>query len=577
MNKCHSKESGELYNVDELHLLASKWYLKNGFLSEGIEHAIKGRDYKLVASLIEDEWADMDKNLESKTWLNWAKEIPVQIQEQYPLICAGYAWALLDSGILDGVEEKLKTAEDYILKQTSFKELNDHKKEGVVIINEEKYQLLPTIISTARAYYYALIGDIDTSLKYALEAKQLNETGKNYNKDVANTMIGLAQFTNGDLKNAYNTINDNHNNIELQIMSSIILGKIKIEQGNLFQASDIYEKALQFSQKELGKFTALIPSLYLGLGNIKLLKGDLNDAHKYLMQSEETSKISSLPTWKSNWNILEGLLQEHQGYFVKALDSYKVASEHHFKSPVPDVISIDMLKIRILLKQEKIYEALDWVNKDHLEIEDEITYLKEYQYITFVRVLIAQYKHFSKSSSLRDASHLITRLSPAIKSGKRHGRLIELKVLQALIYDLNGHMERALESIKEALNIAESEGLINEFILDGAQIYHLLIHNDIIGMNPKLITKIVKTIDEVRNNHNLNSDREMYSENLIKLSKREFEVLRLLGKGYSNRKIAIELYLALSTVKNYNQNLFSKLQVSSRTEAISKAIDLGLL
>ncbi|KFZ26077.1 MAG: Serine/threonine-protein kinase PknK [Candidatus Izimaplasma bacterium HR2] len=577
INECQSKESEVSYCADELHLLASEWYIENGFLSEGIEHAIKGRAYELVASLIEDVWADMDKNLESKTWLKWADEIPVQIQEQHPLICAGYAWALLDSGILDGVEERLKIAENYILSQILSKELHTPKKEDDVIVDEENYRLLPTIIATARAYYYALIGDVANSSKYAYEAKKLNETGENYNKDVANTIIGLAQFTNGDLNDAYNTMSNNSNNKELQIMSSTVLGKLKIEQGNLFQAFDIYQNALQFSQNEQGKFIALIPSLYLGLGNIELLRSNIDKAYLYLKQSEEASKISSLLTWKSDWYILEGLIREYQGYFENSMDSFSLAFEHRFKSPVPDVEPIDTIRVRILLKQGKLYEALDWVNRNHLAIEDEITYLNECQYITFTRVLISQYKHSHKSKHLKDAIRLISRLSPAIKSGMRMGRLIELKILQAIIYDLNGNKDQALETIKEVIANAELEGNISGLILEGFQIYNLLIHTDVVGVNPKLVIKIVKIIDEIRIIHNPNSNQKVYSDNLINLSKREFEILRLLAKGYSNQEIANNLYLALSTVKNYIQNLFSKLQVNSRTEAISKAIKIGLL
>jgi LuxR family maltose regulon positive regulatory protein len=61
------------------------------------------------------------------------------------------------------------------------------------------------------------------------------------------------------------------------------------------------------------------------------------------------------------------------------------------------------------------------------------------------------------------------------------------------------------------------------------------------------------------------------------LSKREFEVLQLVAKGLSNRQIAEQLFLAISTIKGYNQRIFAKLQVSRRTEAVARARELGLL
>jgi LuxR family maltose regulon positive regulatory protein len=61
------------------------------------------------------------------------------------------------------------------------------------------------------------------------------------------------------------------------------------------------------------------------------------------------------------------------------------------------------------------------------------------------------------------------------------------------------------------------------------------------------------------------------------LSPRELEILQLVAQGLSNREIAERLFLALSTVKGHNRNIFDKLQVHRRTEAVARARELGLL
>jgi LuxR family maltose regulon positive regulatory protein len=61
------------------------------------------------------------------------------------------------------------------------------------------------------------------------------------------------------------------------------------------------------------------------------------------------------------------------------------------------------------------------------------------------------------------------------------------------------------------------------------------------------------------------------------LSKRELEVLQLIAQGLSNHEIGERLFLALDTVKGHNRNIYSKLQVQRRTEAIARARELGLL
>ena len=61
------------------------------------------------------------------------------------------------------------------------------------------------------------------------------------------------------------------------------------------------------------------------------------------------------------------------------------------------------------------------------------------------------------------------------------------------------------------------------------------------------------------------------------LSQRELEVLQLIAQGLSNREISVRLFLAVITVKGHNRNIFRKLQVRRRTEAIARARELGLL
>ena len=61
------------------------------------------------------------------------------------------------------------------------------------------------------------------------------------------------------------------------------------------------------------------------------------------------------------------------------------------------------------------------------------------------------------------------------------------------------------------------------------------------------------------------------------LSQRELEILKLITQGLSNREIGERLFLALDTVKGHNRKIFDKLEVQSRTEAIARARELGLL
>jgi two-component system, NarL family, response regulator LiaR len=94
---------------------------------------------------------------------------------------------------------------------------------------------------------------------------------------------------------------------------------------------------------------------------------------------------------------------------------------------------------------------------------------------------------------------------------------------------------------------------------------------------PKARVEIVVVEKEVYVNRNENFvlDQSLVSE--LELSKRELEILNLLAEGHSNQEIAAKLFVSLSTVKTHNQNLFEKLNVKRRIQAVEKAKRLNLI
>jgi len=92
---------------------------------------------------------------------------------------------------------------------------------------------------------------------------------------------------------------------------------------------------------------------------------------------------------------------------------------------------------------------------------------------------------------------------------------------------------------------------------------------------PKIRTVVVEKEVIVTRNENFVLNTSMIDE--LDLSKRELEILGLLAEGLSNQEIAARLFVSLSTVKTHLQNLFQKLDVKRRTQAIEKAKRLGLI
>lgn len=556
-------------NVSELHSRASQWYENNDLINDAIHHAVLGKDFERAAALIEMSWPQMDQNLQSGVWLSWVKQIPDEIVQLRPILCLGYAWALLDSGAFEGCETRLNDAEKCIEKLSENK-VQQTEGVNIVVVDEEQYKILPATIAAARGYLALVRGDVKTAIHYIKNALKLFPKGEYYNKDVISTMLGLAQWTNGEIEDAFKTITSCTKNKTMQIMVAVVLAELNLEQGKLDQAFMIYEKALLDTIDKKNIYQIPIASFYIGLGNIELLRANLDKVEVLLQKSMEQAKKGALPNWQYKWYLLKAQLSESKGEFDSAFELYNKSERYYLEDPLPDTYPLSALKVRVLIKQGKIHTALEYVKKQRLSIDDALSYLSEFEHITLVRVLIADYRYFNNDNALSDAKQLIKRLLIEAKKGKRTGKVIELYILQTLAEEYSGSLELALKSLRIAIKLAETEEYIQIFIDEGIHIYLLLLK---LTVDNAYFSKLLDTFEKTM----ALSESKLTQMAIEPLTKREQEVLLLIAEGLSNREISEKLFLALSTVKNYNQNLYEKLEVKNRTAAIKRARELGLV
>ena len=119
-------------------------------------------------------------------------------------------------------------------------------------------------------------------------------------------------------------------------------------------------------------------------------------------------------------------------------------------------------------------EALGWAREQGLSVEDDLSYLREFEHITLARVLLAQYTSDRADRSLREAMGLLERLLQAAEAGERTGSVIEILVVQALAHQVQGDIPAALVPLERALTLAEPEGYVRMFVDEGPPMALLL-------------------------------------------------------------------------------------------------------
>jgi len=191
--------------------------------------------------------------------------------------------------------------------------------------------------------------------------------------------------------------------------------------------------------------------------------------------------------------------------------------------------------------------------------------------VVLARILFAQGRSV-------EATKLLLHLLHAAEAGGRTSKAIEIRILQALTFQAGGEIPRALAALEQALALAEPEGFVRIFADGGPPMARLLYEALSRGIAPGYTRRLLAAFPVTESEQAAPSDALSPNASLIEpLSERELEVLALLAEGLTNREIASRLYLALNTVKAHASNIYGKLDVHNRTQAVAKARTLGLL
>ncbi|MCB0130817.1 MAG: hypothetical protein KDD78_08205, partial [Caldilineaceae bacterium] len=567
--------------VPVLHRRASAWYEENCRQASAIHHAFAAHDPERAACLIELTWPAIFNGFQPATWLDWVRRLPEEIVRTRPVLSVGYAWTLLDCGELSGVDQRLSDAEKWLDAPAGAAT----SETAMVVVNDEEFQSLPSTIAMGRAYLAHGNGDEDATVQYARQALDLLAPDEDYWRGIAAMFLGLAYQGGGDLNRAYqyfaSSVASLHKagHIHFQLIGIVALSDILVTQGRLRDAVRTYERPLQFveAQGTHARHHARhdVASLHVGLGELHFEQGDLARTVEHLQQAEDLAGHAWLPVAEARLNTLKARIEAAQGKFDAALDLLNQAKEVADQAGRSDLHSLSALRVRVWLRQGRLAHALAWVRERHLSADDDCSYRTESAQITLARVRIAEYGSGRAAQAIREAIDLLARLLQEAETGGRDGSVIELLVLQALAYHAHGDTHAAVRALMRALTMAQPQGYVRVFADEGRPMQTLLAECLTQGADPAYVTQLLAAISVAAE-----GDFAAPAANQLlvePLSKRELEVLQLLDAGYTNQAVADELVIAVSTVKKHVNNIFGKLGVTSRTQAVSRARKLEIL
>lgn len=572
-----------------LHRRASGWYEAHDLRADAIRHALAATDFARAADLIELAWPAMRKNRQEAAVLRWLTALPDTVVRRRPVLSVAYALALLDEGALAAAEQRLLDAEQWLDKATTSR----------VVVDESQLRSLPAAIANARAYRAQALGAITNTITYARRALDLLPADDYYERGTAAALLGLAYWASGLLAAAHTSFADGLANLQraggsqIAIGGATILAEICSAQGHLYAAYHTYEQALQLAVSPAHPMPLATADLHRGISEIYLDWGDQAAAAQHLLRSKELGRQSGLQGDAWRWCIAQARLMAAQGQVDQALSLLTEAEGLYYRTPIPDVRPIAAIKARLWVTQGRLTEALAWARTGGFSAADELSYLREYEQITFARLLLAQGQSEptmsnQTASPLHNALTLLTRLLQAAETGARMGSQIEILLLQALALAAQGDYVAAHISLARALALAEPEGYVQIFVEQGAALLALLTELKAeSGQQSAYLDKVLAAFGPPPapplplappSSPPAPQPSALSLPPLAEpLSERELALLRLFKTELTGPAIARELVIALSTVRTHTKNIYSKLNVNSRQAAVKRATELGLL
>lgn len=568
----------DLPRPTELHRRASLWFEAQGLELEALGHALSAEDFERAADIAEGARLEFERRFQTATWLEWVRALPEEIVRSRPMLCLGSASALMEIGELEVGATYLRDAERWAELSAG-----GTLPEGMVVADRAELDNLPFEIACARAYIAQVNGDVETTVTYARKALHLAPENDYLKRGAVKALLGLSQWVDGNLEKAHQTLTDGmhdfhragHNHIAAGI--NVPNGYIEQIQGRLGKAKASYERAIAIADKEGAVGIPVSAYMYSALSQIHCEVGDLETAEQCLKRSRELGEQFAFPIQPYLWALSQARLLEAQGAPDRALAALEDSERLYCRTAVPNFRPVTGLKVRINIALGRMAEVRAWLQDQTLLIAATPTYMSEFTHLTMARAIIAEYRRDPTTHALDSVLGLLDRLVTVAKDERRGGSLIEILVVTALAHEATGDFASALAALSHAMTLAAPEGYARIFADEGEPMVRLLSRAAKAKIHPEY-TALLRGMMDVGAAKASDTAAPPADQPLLEpLTRRELEILDFIAQGLSNNAIAERLFLALTTIKGHNQNIFGKLGVKRRTEAVARARELGIL
>lgn len=555
-------------DVPNLYRRASVWYEENGLIADAIQYTLSAGDLERAAQLVEGNGCFLLMSGEVRTLLKWMEAVESYFPA-HPWLVIQKGWALTLAGRMEPAEQTFQEAERLV--------------SALEPPPPDIHSMVGTI-SAGRASWADIQGNIPEAARLAQQALDLlpgTDPLSQSMRSVATGTLAKTIWLNGDLGRARQMyvhaaeMGRAANNTEMVINSNDDLAGILMEQGRLKQAEQLLLETLSMTLRSDGQRLTLSAQVYSRLSKIYYEWNWLEQAAHFTQLCLEVSQQWGNIELQAMGSALLALIEQAQGNQEKAQALMRTADQFNRDCrfyPL-NALWMEAALDRFWLSlgsQERVSQHLQaagiittGIYAAGAHSTDDIPYLRESQYLTLLHWLQAR-------GEFDAALNLAKRMLQKAKADGRILRVVELLVVQSLAYLGKKDISAAESTMAEAVSLAQPEDYRRVFLDEGQLVGKLLY---LVKFKPDVAGYARELLEAFGTEY---GPAPVSDQLLIEpLSAREIEVLKLIETGLSNQEIADRLYLSVATVKRHISNIYAKLDVETRTQALSRGKELG--
>jgi LuxR family maltose regulon positive regulatory protein len=451
-------------DVPPLHRRASDWWEQAGDVEAAVRHAFAAGDVDRAADLIEVATPDLRRRRAESVLRSWVPAVPPEVLARRPVLASNLAGALMASNVFDGVSDRLDAIESALASAA----------EDVVVRDMVEWQRLPAVVALHRSGLALVSGDLEATLQHADVA--LDRAGKSDQLTVASAsaLKGLASWAVGDLRAA----GDGYRAavaglVALGYVSDVLACTVTVVDlelglGNLDAADLAAQEALDrvgaAAELPQGDGTRGTADMWLALARVAWERGEPGQAAEHLRRAGDLGDDAGLPQQPYRWRVAMAALRDLEGDH-EAADALLAEAERVFNSDfLPNVRPVPAVRARLHIRHGNLAAARRWAAKAGVPVEDDLHYLREYEHLTFARLLLAEHTETGDPATLEQADSLLRRLREQAAASSRTAAVVEASILLALTADAAGHAERALSWLSDATAVAQPVAWLRPFL-----------------------------------------------------------------------------------------------------------------